>query len=64
MFLHLPTTERMTRYRDHGKLGASDLAACGAPEVAVAFARHHQFGRPPEMDPDTWKVLRRADMGS
>lgn len=63
MYLRLPMTERMQRYWDHGKLGAADLAAAGAPTVAVAFARHHQFGRPEEMDRTTWNLLRNADLG-
>lgn len=59
-----PLTSKFVRYRDHGRLGAVDLAAAGAPELVVDFARHHQFGRPATIDPTTWDRLRSADMGT
>lgn len=64
MYFRLPMTSRMRLYRDHGKLGAEDLEQAGAPQIAVLFARHHQYGRPPAIDATTWDLLRAADMGT
>lgn len=57
----LPLTERMRVYRDHGLVAARELAAVGAPAVAIDFAMHHHRARPPTIDPATWDVLVAAD---
>jgi hypothetical protein len=56
-----PLTERMTAYRDHSIIGARELAALGAPGLAIDFALHHQSERPATIDPDVWDVLMAAD---
>jgi hypothetical protein len=55
--LPIPTDWR--RYRDHGDLGAADLEAIGADELAVAFARGAKPGG--NISADVWQVLREAD---
>jgi len=52
---------RARRYRNHGLLGAEELAELGAEELVVAFARHHHGVRPAEIDAPTWKLLIAAD---
>lgn len=62
MALGAPLSERMAAYRDHGLLGARDLAAVGAPSLAIEFALHHQREeRPPGFDPASWSLLMDAD---
>lgn len=56
-----PLTERMTAYRDHPIIGARELAALGAPGLAIDFALHHQDDRPSTIDPGVWDVLMAAD---
>lgn len=56
--LHLPLPASWRRYRDHGLLGASDLAASGASPLTVAFARGEAG---PGIDQDVWSALRAAD---
>jgi hypothetical protein len=53
--------DRMTVYRDHGIIGARELADRGAPALAIDFALHHQRDRPATIDPAVWSVLMRAD---
>jgi hypothetical protein len=59
--LGLRAGPRVAAYRDHGLIGARELAAAGAPSLAVDFAMHHQGGRPPSIPQPTWDVLVAAD---
>lgn len=59
--LGLPTGARVEAYRDHGLIGARELAAAGAPSLAVDFAMHHQGGRPASIPQLSWDVLVDAD---
>lgn len=61
MKLRLPLTRRMKLYRDHGLTAASELAALGAPAVAIDYAMHHHRSRPPTIEPDVWAILADAD---
>jgi len=54
--VHLPMPARWRVYRDHGSLGAEDLAEAGARPLAVAFA-----AGTPEGDPEVWETLAAAD---
>lgn len=55
----LPLPPRWRMYRDHGSLGAAELAH--AEEPVVVFARHHHHGRPPVIDEKDWEILLAAD---
>ena len=57
----LPMTERMRAYRDHGLIGARDLASVGAPSLAIEFAMYHHGPRPVSFDPEIWEALEQAD---
>lgn len=57
----LPLSQRMTAYRDHGLVGAKELADAGAPSLAIDFALHHHRERPSTIAADTWAVLIAAD---
>ena len=57
----LPLGGRYATYRDHGPIGASELEEIGAPEIAVAYARHHHGSRPPDVDRPSWALLVAAD---
>jgi hypothetical protein len=57
----LPLTERMAGYRDHGLHAAKELVELGAPALAIDFALHHHGERPPNIDADTWRILKEAD---
>lgn len=57
----LPLSERLTTYRDHAIIGARELAAIGAPGLAIDFALHHQDERPATIDPVVWEELVAAD---
>lgn len=60
--LSAPLGERMATYRDHGFIGARELAEIGAPSPAIEFALHHQKAeRPAGFDPATWDLLMAAD---
>jgi hypothetical protein len=61
MSLGAPLGDRMTSYRDHGRIGALELAALGAPSLAIDFALHHQAGRPATIETDIWELLMVAD---
>ncbi len=61
ILLHMSLGERMTAYRDHGLLGARELARLGAPPLAIDFAMHHHGDRPSSIPPETWDLLVRAD---
>ncbi|MFO7299142.1 MAG: HD domain-containing protein [Actinomycetes bacterium] len=64
MVLRVPLKGRWLAYAEHGKVGAEDLEKAGAPPLVVSFARHHQHGRPPDIAPEDWSVLNRADLGT
>lgn len=53
--------ERVRLYRDHGVVGARELAGALAPSVAIDFAIHHHGDRPASIDMATWDVLVAAD---
>lgn len=59
--LDLPLTRRMRLYRDHGMTAAAELAALGAPPLAVDFALHHHSSRPASIPAATWDLLVLAD---
>jgi len=61
IILGLPMMQRMNQYRDHGRIGAAELEAIDAPEVAVEFARAHHGERPQSIDQATWSALQDAD---
>lgn len=62
--MSLPLTARMTTYRDHGIVGAKDLAGAGAAPLVVDFALHHHGAKPPSIDVAVWDLLVRADQPS
>jgi hypothetical protein len=59
--LGLPMSSRWASYRDHGRLGAEALRAAGAPDLAVAFSRHHPGPVPDGVDATVWHALEAAD---
>jgi len=59
--LGVPLPRRMMTYRDHGPVGAHELAAKGASRISVEFAAHHHGSRPGEFDPAAWNLLLLAD---
>ena len=61
ILMHLPLTERMRAYRDHGVIGARELGAARAPSVAIDFALHHHRERPQTIDEAAWELLTSAD---
>jgi putative nucleotidyltransferase with HDIG domain len=61
ILLRLPLGERLAAYRDHGMVGARELAGVGAPALAIDFAMHHHGSRPPTIKPETWELLVQAD---
>lgn len=61
IILRLPLTARMRAYRDHGLIGAAELARIGAPSLAIDFAMHHHGRRPPTIDAHVWDLLVEAD---
>jgi hypothetical protein len=62
--LGLPVRGRFETYRDHGPIGAAELAAVGAPQIAVTYARFHHEVPPPGVDVDIWALLDAADAAS
>lgn len=54
-------SRRTEEYLRHGETGAAELAAAGAEETVVRYARVHHGPRPPEIPPGDWEVLVRAD---
>lgn len=61
ILLRLPLPSRFAAYRDHGVVGAKELADVGAPGIAIDFALHHHGERPRSIDEDTWRILVAAD---
>lgn len=61
ILLRLPLGERLAAYRNHGMVGARELAGVGAPALAIDFAMHHHGSRPPTIKPETWELLVQAD---
>lgn len=59
--LRLPIPVKARMYRDHGALGARELAYVAAPSLAIDFALHHHGARPESISAETWSVLRAAD---
>jgi hypothetical protein len=57
--LHLPLPPRWALYRDHGRVGASELA--GAEPLVVAFVAGHHGQRPESIDESDWRILAGAD---
>jgi hypothetical protein len=62
--LGLPVRGRFKTYRDHGPIGAAELAAVGAPPIAVTYARFHHEARPTGVDAEIWSLLDAADAAS
>ena len=59
--LGVRVSDRIATYRDHGMIGAKELADVGAPALAIDFAMHHQGERPSSITPETWALLVTAD---
>ncbi len=59
--LRLPLTSRARLYRDHGEIGADDLARLGCETVVVDFARNHHRKRPISISRTHWELLQLAD---
>lgn len=58
-------TSQMQAYNQHGPVGADELAAIGASELAVDFARHHQAGANEGLtDESNWDLLLQADLNA
>jgi putative nucleotidyltransferase with HDIG domain len=58
----LPMTASMRRYRQHGSIGAAELAEAGMDDLVVAFARDHPGATPPsDVDAVRWQALLDAD---
>jgi hypothetical protein len=61
--LKISGSGRMQAYNQHGRIGAADLKAAGASDLAVSFARsHQQKGTPEGQDGATWDLLMQADL--
>lgn len=59
--LGLPMPRRVRTYRDHGVIGAQELAKASAPGLAVDFAMHHHGARPESIPAQRWALLKKAD---
>ena len=59
--LRLPLRGRLRAYRDHGPLGAAELADLGAEPMVVDFTSAHHGSRPDSFDPADWALLTEAD---
>lgn len=59
--LGIPVGGRFAAYRDHGSIGADELAELGVEPLVAQFARHHHRDRPPGVGPVDWELLQRAD---
>lgn len=61
--LKISGSARVQAYNQHGRIGAADLKAAGASDLAVSFAGSHQLkGTPEGQDKDTWNLLAQADL--
>lgn len=61
ILIRLPLPARFEAYRDHGFVGAKELADRGAPDLAIEFALHHHGDRPEAIESEVWDALVRAD---
>ncbi len=61
ILLRIPLRGRWAAYRDHGEIAAGELEAIGSDPLIVDFARQHHGERPSTIDPDTWRLLQKAD---
>jgi|FLYL01.1.fsa_nt_gi putative nucleotidyltransferase with HDIG domain len=61
--LGLDYGRRFAAYRDHGTLGAEELALLGTEELVVRYAAVHHRGRPADIPAEVWEILDRADRG-
>jgi hypothetical protein len=59
--LRLPLTARARMYRDHGRIGATDLARLSAEALVVDYTRHHHGVRPQSVTDEVWRFLLQAD---
>jgi len=59
--LHIPAPGRLGVYLRHDSLGAHELAELGVEPIVVSFAAGHHGTCPPDVDPDDWALLVRAD---
>lgn len=57
--LRLPLSARMALYRDHGRLGASELG--GMERIVVDFTRDHHGHRPATIAVEDWETLVASD---
>lgn len=58
-------TSQMQAYNQHGPVGADELAAVGASELAVEFARYHQSAANGRLtDTMNWDLLLQADLNA
>jgi len=57
----LPLTSRMRSYRDHGAVGADEVAAAGATAFTIVFTRSHPGPVPTGVDEQRWQALAAAD---
>ncbi len=48
-------------HRNHGPIGADELANRDTDDIVVDFARFHTAERPDSIDPESWDLLRAAD---
>ncbi len=62
--LGLGVSGRFRTYRDHGPIGALELAEAGSPAIAVDYARSHHAGRPAAVSVEIWELLNAADAAS
>ena len=58
--LRLPLPEDWRRYRDHERIGATELAEHGADPLTVAFAAGRR-PQPAEVEGHVWEALVAAD---
>lgn len=57
----LPLTRRWRLYRDHGRIGSSELEAVASHPIVIDFAHHHHGPRPQTIPAQVWEVLQLAD---
>lgn len=48
-------------HRNHGAIGAKELARRNADQLTVDFAHYHAHERPDSIDPESWGLLLNAD---